>query len=71
MRDGTERGGTGRGQGGSKKYKPIPALPHGVGLKSRPIPVPPPLQGGKNPHRAKQGGTEQNCHPYARYQVIH
>ena len=32
----------------SKKSKPISALPHGAGLKSRPIPALPPLRGGKN-----------------------
>ena len=46
-------------QGGSKKWKPIPAPPRGVGLKSRPIPTPQPLQGGENPHGAKQGGAGQ------------
>ena len=51
------RGGAGRG--GSKKCKSIPAPPHGVGLKSRPIPAPPPLRGGKNPHGAKRGGAGQ------------
>ena len=64
---GRERGGTGRGR--SKKCKPILALPRGAGLKSRPIPTPPPLRGGENPHGAKQGGVGQseagqNCHPY-------
>jgi len=44
------------GRGGSKKSKPIPALPHGAGLKSCPIPVPPLLWGGKNLHRAKREG---------------
>ena len=47
------------GRGGSKKYKPIPVPPRGAGLKSRPIPAPSPLQGGKNPHEAKWGGTGQ------------
>ena len=57
------RGWEGTGQGGSKKSKPIPALPYGVGLKSCPIPAPPPLRGGENPCRAKLGGAGQNCHP--------
>ena len=50
------------GRSGSKKCKPILALPRGVGLKSRPIPVPSPLrggEGGENPHGAKRGGTGQ------------
>ena len=46
-------------QGGSKKWKPIPAPPRGVGLKSHPIPAPPPLRGGENPHGAKRGGAGQ------------
>ena len=37
--------GTGMGQSGSKKSKPIPASPHGVGLKFPPIPTPQPLLG--------------------------
>ena len=49
--------------GGSKKSKPIPTLPRGAGLKSCPIPTPPPLRGRENPHGAKQGGAGQNCHP--------
>ena len=51
------RGGDGRG--GSKKYKSIPALPCGAGLKSCPIPTPSPLRGGENPHGAKRGGAGQ------------
>ena len=31
----------------------------GAGLKSHPIPTPPPLRGGKNPHGAKRGGADQ------------
>ena len=54
---GRERGGTGRGR--SKKCKPILALPRGAGLKSRPIPAPPPLRGGENPRELKQGGAGQ------------
>ena len=46
------------GRGGSKKCKPIPALPRGAGLKSRPIPAPSPLRGGENPHEAKRGGAK-------------
>ena len=51
------------GKSGSKKSKPIPALPRGVGLKSCPIPGPPPLRGGENPRWAKLGGAGQTCHP--------
>ena len=47
------------GQGGSKKCKPIPALPCGAGLKSRPIPTPPPLRDGENAHGVKRGGAGQ------------
>ena len=32
--------GGGAGRGGSKKSKPITALPRGVGLKPHPIPTP-------------------------------
>ena len=49
----------GAGWGGSKKCKPIPAPSHGAGLKSCPIPAPPPLRGGENPHGAKRGGAGQ------------
>ena len=52
-------GGDGAGRGGSKKCKPIPAPPRGVGLKSRLIPAPPPLRGGENPHGVKWGGAGQ------------
>ena len=45
------------GQSRAKKYKPIPAPPHGAGLKSYPIPVPPPLRGGKNPREIKREGA--------------
>ena len=51
--------GAGMGRSGSKKCKPIPAPPRGVGLKSCPIPAPSPLQGGKNPHGTKREGTGQ------------
>ena len=57
------RGWEGTGQGGSKKSKPIPTLPHGAGLKSCPIPTAPPLRGGENPRGTKLGGAGQNCHP--------
>ena len=59
MRGETGRGrdGEGRGWGGSKKSKPILAPPRGEGLKSCPIPAPPPLRGGENPRRAKRGGA--------------
>ena len=53
------RGGVGMGRGGSKKCKPIPTPPRGVGLKSRPTPAPPPLRGGENPHGMKRGGAGQ------------
>ena len=53
------RGGVGMGRGGSKKCKPIPTPPRGVGLKSRPIPASPPLRGGENPHGVKRGGAGQ------------
>ena len=43
------------GQSRAKKYKPIPAPPHGAGLKSYPIPASPPLRGGKNPREIKRG----------------
>ena len=52
-RGGAGRGREGAGRGGSKKSKPIPAPPHGAGLKSCHIPALPPLQGGENPHGAK------------------
>ena len=48
-----------RGGDGAKKCKPIPAPPRGAGLKSHPIPTPPPLRGGENPHGAKRGGAGQ------------
>ena len=51
------RGGAGRGR--SKKFKPIPAPPHGAGLKSCPILAPSPLRGEENPHGAKRGGAGQ------------
>ena len=47
------------GRDGSKKCKSIPIPPRGAGLKSRPIPVPPPLRGGENPHGVKWGGAGQ------------
>ena len=37
------------GRSGSKKSKLTPTPPHGVGLKSCPIPAPPPLRGEENP----------------------
>ena len=46
-----------RGGTGLKSVNPSP--PRDAGLKSRPIPVPPPLQGGENPHGAKRGGAGQ------------
>ena len=39
--------------------KPIPAPPHGTGLKSNSIPTAPLLQGGKNLHGVKWGETGQ------------
>ena len=56
----------GAGRGGSKKFKPILAPPHGAGLKSCPIPAPLPLRSGENPHGVKRGGAGKNCHPYFR-----
>ena len=53
----------GTGRGGSKKSKPIPTPPHGVGLKAYPILAPPPLRGGENSHRMNWGEAGQNCHP--------
>ena len=53
------RGGGRAGRDGSKKCKPIPPPPHGAGLKSRPIPAPPPLRSGENLHGAKRGGAGQ------------
>ena len=47
----------GAGWGWSKKSKSIPAPFYGAGLKSYPIPAPPPLRGEKNPRRAKRGGV--------------
>ena len=44
------------GQGGSKKFKFIPAPLCGVGLKSYPILALPPSRSGENPHGAKWGG---------------
>ena len=51
--------GAGRGGDGAKKCKPIPAPSRGAGLKSHPIPAPPPLRGGENPHGVKRGGAGQ------------
>ena len=52
MRD---RAGTGRG--GFKKSKPIPSPLRGTGLKSYPIPAPPPLRDEENPRGAKRAGV--------------
>ena len=49
----------GAGQGGSQKSKPILAPPHGVGLKSHPIPASPPLWAMEKPCGMKRGGTSQ------------
>ena len=55
MRDGTR---TGRGGWGkSKKSKPILALPCDAGLKSYPVPAPPPLRDEKNSCRVKWRGA--------------
>ena len=59
MQGGAGMGWGGAGRGGSKNCKPILAPPRGVGLKSRPIPVPPLLRGGENPHGTKWGGVGQ------------
>ena len=47
------------GQVKSKKSKHILTLPCGARLKSRLIPIPPPLRGGENPCELKQGGAGQ------------
>ena len=44
---------------GLKSVNPSPPPPHGAGLKSRPIPAPPPLRSGENLHGAKRGGAGQ------------
>ena len=44
---------------GSKKFKSIPALPHGARLKSHPILAPLPLLGRRNPRGVKWGGVGQ------------
>ena len=43
--------------------KPISAPTRGAGLKSCPIPAPPPLRGRENPQGAKRGGAGKNYHP--------
>ena len=54
------KAGHGWGKAGwAKKYKPIHTPPHGTWLKSRPIPTPPPLQGGENPRVVKWGEVGQ------------
>ena len=55
--------------GWSKKFKLIPALPRGIGLKSHSIPAPPIFAGQEKPARDKVGrggssGAGQNCHSY-------
>ena len=50
---------TSTGQGGDKNTKPILAPPRGARTKYCPIPAPPPLRGGENPHK-----VGPNCHPY-------
>ena len=45
-----------QGKVGLKSQKPIPA--RGAGLKSRPIPAPPPLWGKENPHEVERGGAK-------------
>ena len=57
MGQGRGRGRGGVRQGGSKKSKLIPVPPHGAGLKSCPISVPPHLRSGENPREAKRGGA--------------
>ena len=57
----------GAGQVGDKNTKPIPTPPWGARTKYCPIPTPPPLRGGENPHGVRQGGAGQsgvgqNCH---------
>ena len=58
------RGEAGQGWGGakqvrSKKFKLIPAISCGVGLKSRSIPAPPPLRDEENLPGTKWGRTGQ------------
>ena len=50
---------TSAGRSGNKNTKLILAPPRGAGTKYCPIPTPPPLWGGENPHR-----VGLNCHPY-------
>ena len=45
------------GRGGAKKFKPIPAPPRDVGLKSCPIPALPPLRDREYPRGTKRGGA--------------
>ena len=47
-----------------KKFKPISALPHSVGLKSCLISTLSPLRGRENLRRPKWGEAKQNCRPY-------
>ena len=44
---------------GAKMSKLILSLPLWRGLKSYPIPAPPSIWGGENPHGVKQGGVDQ------------
>ena len=60
----------GVGRVGSKKSKPISASPHGMGLKSCPIPAPPPLRGQENPRGAKRRGAGRNYHPYLQQVIV-
>ena len=54
------------GRVGDKNIKPIPAPPRGAGTKYCPIPAPPPLRVGENPHGAGRGKiaipSENHCH---------
>ena len=47
----------GRAKMGLKSLNSSPHSPCGAGLKSRTIPTPPPLRGGKNSCRVKRGGV--------------
>ena len=49
----------GRGKVSLKSLNSSTHSPCGVGLKSRTVPTPPPLWGGKNLCRVKQGGAEK------------
>ena len=56
-------------RGWSKKFKSIPTLPRGVGLKSRSISAPPTFAEREKlmqdeVGRGRSSGAGQNCYPY-------